>query len=119
MTKARLLDAVNVLEATLARSARLGNEGLDDHRRDAIQIRRMLATQNVEIARLGDEAFDKPEQLAEFRTLFARMRSATAFHQALWPVVSIDLEHPDYLASLESTREANKHFIAWVRRMLT
>jgi len=119
MTKAKLLEAINLLEATLANAANLGNTWLVDHRRDAIQLRRLLAAQNSEIARLGEEAFDNPSHQAQFRNQFAKMRSATALHQASWPVVSIDTKNPEYLASVKSTRDANKQFIAWVRQHLT
>jgi hypothetical protein len=118
MTRTLLLAAVDTLETMLAKSVQLGAAELDDHRRDAIQLRRLLSAQNAEIGKLGEEVFSDPADLTEFRSEFSKMRSATAFHQASWPVVSIDLQHPDYLASLKSSRDANKQFIGWIRRVL-
>lgn len=55
MSRAKLLEAVNLFETTLDQSARLGNERLDGHRREAIQLRRVLSTQTADIAQLGGE----------------------------------------------------------------
>jgi hypothetical protein len=39
-----------------------------------------------------------------------------AFHHASWPIVSIDLESPEYLVSAKAMRKAYDDFIAWVKR---
>lgn len=112
-----LLDAVNTLEVALAQSAKLGNN-LNEHRKEVVQLRRVILAQNSVIGSLCDEAFEKPERREAFRREFSQMRSAMAFHQASWPVVAVDLENPDYIASVNSVRDANRRFITWVRTTL-
>ncbi|RYY26104.1 MAG: hypothetical protein EOP62_11525 [Sphingomonadales bacterium] len=116
--KEKLLEAVNALEDALARSAKLGEVDFDAHRKDAVELRRLIAAQNSAIASLGDDAFETPESRQAFRNEFSKMRSAMAFHQASWPVVSVDRENPSYVASLRSIRETNRIFITWVRSAL-
>lgn len=114
----QLLGAVAMLEASLAQADKLGGGDFNEHRREVIQLRRVILTQNSTIDSLCDEAFENSEARAAFRREFSEMRSAMAFHQASWPVVLINFENPDYIGSLNSMRAANRKFIAWVRAAL-
>ena len=114
----KLLSAIGVLEASLAQAVKLGDRDFNEHRREVIQLRRIILAHNSTIDSLCDEAFGTPEARLAFRREFSEMRSAMAFHQASWPVVSIDFENPDYVASLNIMRTANRKFIAWVRTAL-
>ena len=111
--KGELLRAVDDLEAALRQSAGL-LEGLDDHRMQGIAFRRQIADKVALIGSLGGQAFDENGQ-AGFRGEFSKLRSAMAYHQARWPIVSIDPENPQYVESVQSLREANRNFISWVR----
>lgn len=46
------------------------------------------------------------------------MKSAAAVHEASRNVVAVDLSDRDYLASVQATRDANRDFVAWIRRAL-
>ena len=111
----KLLDAVNALEAAFAQGAKLGDNNFSEHRKEVIQLRRLIAAQTSSIGPLCEEAFEQAEEQQAFRSEFSKMRSAMALHQASWPVVSIDFENPDYLSSLRSMQEAHRKFVAWAR----
>lgn len=114
-----LLDAINELETTLGQSAGLANENFKDNRKEAVQLRRVIADHLAALYSLGSVAFESAELREGFRSEFAKMRSTMAFHHASWPVVAIDLENPDYLTSIATLRESNRRFISWVRNALS
>ncbi len=111
-----LLEAVDELERLLRQSAELV-DGLDGHRKQGIEFRRQIAEKVATIGSLGEQLFEAAEQVP-FRREFSHMRSALAYHQASWPIVSIKLDDPNYRASVQSLRDANRSFISWVRRAL-
>ncbi|WP_010161938.1 hypothetical protein [Sphingomonas sp. PAMC 26617] len=111
-----LLEAVNLLETLHNNAARLGNDWLVKNRRQAVDLRRKITALHAEISRAGDETFRDTPQYSEFRSQFSKLRSAIALHQASWPIVAIDTENPEYLSSVQSTREASRQFITWVRQ---
>lgn len=82
----------------------------DGWRRDLIALRRTLQAQMTMLSQLIDGGdVDTP---AELREALNRMRSKVALHQANWPAVAIDRDHPDYRASVQNVRDANAEFIA-------
>lgn len=109
-----LLVTVAEFESVLRQSAGLGHEG----RKEMIALRRSLGTLIQRLASLGEEAFSNAEDRHVYRNELSRMRSAMALHHASWPIVSIDSCDQDYVASLRSTRDANRTFIEWVKRAL-
>lgn len=113
----RLLSAVDAYEEILRQSARLRN-GETDRRREAVQLRRLISQRIAEISSVGDAVFAATDTHAAFRDEFARMRSAVAYHQASWPIVGVEPMNPHYQESVQAVREANRHFIAWVRSAL-
>jgi len=114
----KLLAAIDLLEASFAQAVKLGDDNFIEHRKEVIQLRRVILEQNSAIAALCDEAFGNSEGREAFRAAFSKMRSAMAHHQASWPVVSINFESLDYIASLQAMRDANRNFITWVRSAL-
>ena len=118
MSKEELFRVIDEFELILRQSASLADAGLDAHRKSGIALRRQLSAQNAKISALGEKAFETRELQAAFRQEFAKMRSAMAFHQASWPVVTVDLESPEYRASVRTTRAASRQFIVWIRNAM-
>lgn len=116
--RARLLQAVNELEATFRQSFGLGDHDFKDNRKEAIQLRRVISDQMATISAIANLAFDGSAMHTTFRSEFAIMRSTMAFHHASWPVVAIDLENPDYLLSAAKLRETNDGFTVWLKSVL-
>jgi hypothetical protein len=114
---AEVLQAVDDLELVLGQSAQL-TDNLDDHRKHGLELRRQILAKVAMIGSLGEQAFDAGGRELAFRGEFSKMRSAMAYHQASWPIVSIKPDDPDYLLSVRALREANRHFIGWVRAAL-
>jgi hypothetical protein len=108
---------VDDFEDALRQSAEL-TEGLEDHRKHGLELRRQISAKLAMIGSLGEQAFDPGDRQQAFRSEFSKMRSAMAYHQASWPIVSIRPEDPDYLASVRSLREANRTFISWAKAAL-
>jgi hypothetical protein len=111
----QLLQAVNELEATFRQSAELGNANFRNNRKEAVQLRRVISDRLASISTIGAAAFADTEMLRPFQSEFSRMRSTMALHHASWPIVMIDLDDQDYLASAMALRESNSRFIGWVR----
>ena len=108
---------VDELEDLLRQSANLSDD-LDDHRRRGIELRREIGQKVAAIGSLVEKAFDAASEQGSFRSEFSKMRSAMAYHQASWPIVSIKPDDAGYIASVAALREANRHFISWVRAAL-
>lgn len=109
-----LLAAVAVLESTLRQSAQMGGETFKEHRKEVLQLRREISVKVADLYALG-LAIEEGDRRNAFLREFSMMRSAMALHHASWPVVSVELENPDYCISVQSMREANKRFIDWIR----
>lgn len=58
-----------------------------------------------EFASFGD-AITRRHQMVSFRHRFSKMRSAMALHHASWPVISIELDNPTDVASVQTLRAA-------------
>lgn len=106
-----LLQALDELEALQKKSRALP----PDRKHDILDMRRQIAEQNNRIAPLGEAAYEQTAQRDAFRREHSRLRAAIAHHMASWPVVSIDIENPAYLASLAHIRDAYQSFYSWVR----
>jgi len=117
--RARLLQAVNELEATIRESFRLGDQDFNNNRQDALRLRRLITERMAEISSLSDRCLDGSILHGQFRSAFSKMRSAMAFHHASWPIVAIDLESAEYTLSAAKLREATDSFILWVKTVLS
>ncbi|MGV7121292.1 hypothetical protein [Sphingopyxis sp. 550A] len=111
----KLTRSVGEFEAMLGRITDLADKNFDDHRREAVRLRRLIADQTATIRSLGEAAYAGSESLEVFRQEFSKLRTAMALHYSAWAVVSIDLENPLYLASVSALRKANRDFIAWIK----
>lgn len=116
--KRELLDALGELETTFRQSASLASNDLKESRKEAVQLRRVMADKLNTISSLGVSALESSGLGDAFRSEFSKMRSAIAHHHASWPIVSIDLQDPEYLASIKRMRESYTAFISWVRNVL-
>lgn len=117
IARENLLRAVQEYEAILARSAQL-DANLPDHRKEAIKIRRQISDVLAAISFAAKDVFQDPVSDTHFRNEFSKMRSAIAFHQASWPVVSVDYADPEYTVSESGVRASCSEFIQWVRNAL-
>lgn len=114
-----LIKAVDDLETALQDSQDLADANFKENRKEGINLRRLIAEKVAAVGALGGHAFKETAQADAFRREFSSMRSALAYHQASWPIVSIDHEDQSYLDSVRSLRERNIKFIDWVRTALT
>lgn len=112
-----LLPAVGEFEALMSHSAGL-NADVADHRKEAIQIRRQIAEKFAALSSAGADVFPDHATEVAFRNAFSKMRSATSYHQASWPVVAVDYNSPDYRASEHRVRRSCQEFIKWNRATL-
>ncbi|WP_287459374.1 hypothetical protein [Sphingomonas sp.] len=112
-----LIRAVHEYEALLTHSAGLNAE-VPDHRKEAIQVRRRISEMLAAIASTGNVFFAGGAQGVTFNGHFSKMRSTMAYHQASWPVVSVNYEDADYRASETKARKSCQEFIAWVNNVL-
>lgn len=111
--EAAFRNAVAVLEAALKESADLGGDRFLQNRKRVIDLRRqiMACISNVSVA--GQQAFADTAHSASFRAGYARMRTAMALHHASWPVIAIDMDNPNYQASIQAMRLEYRAFIRW------
>jgi hypothetical protein len=110
-----LLKLIDELEASLSEGARLLDLNSTGHKIKIVQLRRSIADCHTKIYTIGSSVFSTSGHVADFDARVSKLRGAIARHRSCWPVVMIDLEKPDYRLSLETMREANHHFIAWIR----
>lgn len=118
MDKAKLLSAVSRFENTTRRMAELVDGSFDDHRRELVRLRSEMAEQFAEISALGGNVFDEKESRSAFGACLSKARSATAEHQASWPVVAIVPGSPQYLATVVPMIDAQTELVAWIRNAL-
>ncbi len=118
-TKA-ILNAVTALERVQADLAAISARTDDRRRHDLIELRRKLSLHIAEVGQIAGPWFTAadPDVAQTYRTKFSRMRSAAAMHQANWPAVRLDQADAEYQRSVQAVREANRDFVAWVRKAL-
>lgn len=112
-----LIRVVHEYEALLAHSAGLNAE-VPDHRKEAIQVRRWISEKLAAIASTGNVFFAGGPQGVIFNGHFSKMRSTMSYHQASWPVVSVNYKDANYRASEAKARKSSQEFIAWVNNVL-
>lgn len=77
--------------------------------REYVDLRRAVQVRLIEIGAAGRSvigASGDPGPLRDFEDRLSRCRHTLAFHQASWPVVSIDPASPDYQHSLGKVQAA-------------
>jgi len=90
-------------------------------KREFIDMRRQLQLQLTEVATAADKCSEikrQPEASIKLREGWTRMRSTLALHQANWPAVKIDREHPGYIDSVSKTRATNWAFVELARQVI-
>ena len=117
---ADILRELEKLEKLQIELAAIASRSDERRRHDLIDLRRKQAEQHVVLDRVVGPFFaDADTAIArEYREAYSRMRSAAAIHQASWPAVSIDEANGAYAQSASGVRDANRHFVAWVRKAL-
>lgn len=116
--RAELVAAIDEFETTLHRSASLARDNFEGRKLEAITLRRKIADHRTAISSLIATALADTDLQSTFRSQFSKLCAAIAFHQASWPVISIDLESPEYQASISDVRAAYAAFFHWARQAL-
>lgn len=114
----RLCAALEEFEKTLRQSAGLAKDNFEGRKKEAIELRRKIAEHRNTISKLSEASFSDAGLQSAFRSQFSRLCAAIAFHQASWPVVSIDLTSLEYSASIAVVRSAYFDFFLWARKTL-
>ncbi len=107
---------LSLLEGTLNIFRDINLRTDPERKRDLVAARRILSE------RLGglegmisdmDERTIPPETVREFRKRLGYLRTAIAYHQALWPAVRIDEDPEEYRRTAEKPSQAFREFIDW------
>ena len=118
---ARIASELDILEKVQADLATIALRTDDRRRQDLIELRRQLSAQIAEVGRVAEPVFNSEAaaDLAQtYRSLFSKMRTAAAIHQARWPAVRLGESATEYQQSAVGVREANRDFVAWMRDAL-
>ena len=120
---ARIANELDILEKVQTDLATIAMRTDDRRRQDLIELRRQLSQQIAEVGRLAEPVFSSPagaDLAPTYRSLFSKMRSLAAIHQAKWPAVRLGEGDTakEYSQSAVGVREANKAFVAWMRDAL-
>jgi len=118
MNDAELLASIAQLEALIRETSMLAGADIADVRKRALELRRRIAMQCSVVSTIAYGVFSAVEHRAAFASEYSRLQSATALHQASWPVVAIEHGDLDYLTSCAAQREAYFRFTKWVRTTL-
>lgn len=112
------VNAIDELEALLGQSAAISDDSSVEVRKEALLLRRKIASQNALISTLGDLVFTERDPNQKFRTELGRLRSAIASHLSSWPIATMNATKPQYQESLTRLRRAYRDFITWLRQEL-
>ncbi|MGZ8281735.1 MAG: hypothetical protein ACXWUN_02140 [Allosphingosinicella sp.] len=118
---ARIASELDFLEKVQADLATIATRTDERRRHDLIELRRQLSQQIAQVGRVADPIFSSDagaELIQEYRSLFSKMRSMAAIHQANWPAVRLGESPEEYQKSALGVREANREFVAWMRDAL-
>ena len=120
-TRAEVLKELSRLEQVQAELAGIASRTDAERARDLIRLRRLLSEQIGRTGQVAERYFvaaSDPGLTMEFRSHFSKMRSCAATHQANWPAVRLAEADEDYQRSARAVREANRAFVAWMRKAL-
>ena len=117
---ARIASELDILEKVQTDLATIALRTDDRRRQDLIELRRQLSQQIAEVGRLAEPVFSSAagaDLAPTYRSLFSKMRSMAAIHQAKWPAVRLGEGDTakEYSQSAVGVREANREFVAWMR----
>lgn len=111
----RSLTALERLHQQLGSATQKEEEGW---KQNYLRLRRELQEQIARLAQVDCVALGMTEEDNRiYREAFNRFRSATAMHQANWPVVAIVADDPEYRVSVEGVRAATENFVQVMRRL--
>ena len=119
---AQIASELDILEKVQTDLATIALRTDDRRRQDLIELRRQLSQQIAEVGRLAEPVSSPAgaDLAPTYRSLFSKMRSMAAIHQAKWPAVRLGEgdSAKEYSQSAVGVREANKEFVAWMRNAL-
>lgn len=117
-----LLRAIDTLERIQNDLASIASRTDEQRKRDLIALRRDISAQIALVSQLAEpviSATGDTQLLQAYRTNFSRMRSIAALHQANWPAVTLGERVAEFRASSATVAEANREFIAWIRKSVS
>lgn len=104
--ESELLTAVDQLEELLRLSSSIGDNTFLEDRKAALQIRREITEQNARIMSLAGTASSSEAWRSGFLKQASSLRTEVSSHLSEWPISSVEVSDPRYLASLGRLRLA-------------
>ncbi len=120
-TRADVLEQLKRLEQVQTELAAVSSRTDAERASDLIRLRRLLSEQIGSMGQAAGRYFEangEPELTRQFRNCLSTMRSRAAEHQASWPAVRLVEADEEYQRSARAVREANRAFVAWMRKAL-
>jgi hypothetical protein len=118
MGRADIEDALDKLEKVHLQLESLSTGAEPGWQKEYLQSRRMLQEQINRLCQADAELKLSGEDSRRFRDAFSKFRTATALHQADWPVVGIDRQDPGYSQSASHVRQAYQNFMTVMRALM-
>lgn len=106
-----------MIDSVAQRFRQVLGEKQDGWQRDYIELRRALHDGVAALGAAGRREFAGHPDIRLFEDTLARLRHGLLLHQAQWPVVSLDLDGKDYIASLRRITEVSSALMALVDRL--
>ena len=118
MGRADIEDALDKLEKVHIQLGALSTGSDPGWEKEYLQARRTLQAQINQLCQADVELNLADEDRRLFRDAFSKFRTATALHQADWPVVDIDRQDPAYSQSAVHVGQTYQDFMTVMRALM-
>ena len=118
MGRADIEDALDKLAQVHSRLGSLSIEAEPGWEKEYLQMRRMLQEQISRLCQADAQLNLSDEDSRRFRDAFSKFRTATALHQADWPVVDINRQDPAYSKSAAHVGQTYQDFMTVMRALM-
>ena len=118
MGRADIEDALTRLEQVHKQLEALSTGAEPGWEKQYLQARRMLQEQINRLCQADAQLNLSDEDSRRFRDAFGKFRTATALHQADWPVVDIDRQNAGYSQSAANVGQTYQQFMTVMRALM-
>ena len=118
MGRADIEDALDKLEKVHMQLGTLSTGAEPGWQKVYLQCRRTLQEQINRLCQADADLKLSDEDSRRFRDSFSKFRTATALHQADWPVVDIDRQDPAYSQSAVHVGQTYQDFMTVMRALM-
>ncbi|WP_449473305.1 hypothetical protein [Sphingobium chungangianum] len=118
MARADIEDALVRLEQVHKQLGELSTGAEPGWEKQYLQARRTLQEQINRLCQADAQLNLSHEDSRRFRDAFGKFRTATALHQADWPVVEIDRQNPAYSQSAANVGQTYQQFMTVMRALM-